>query len=793
MSGDDEILVETAFRTFQVRVQRLGFEPPTAAQLADGRSLAVELRFALAHLDPDALIGAQRLFHALSAADPFRLRRVDARSETQGFFRELGNFLEEQFTTGRLLVTPEPAIANVPEQELTVRRPRQEPPPPETAGARRGTPSDMSFEVRFVDEIGQAIGGIDALFSIGDDAPTVTTNAAGVALLDGVTPTSAIVGISDVDALERVLIPRWSKPRTGSAPTGLNLSQHVFSGANPGTFPVKAVVPNTIVIKPRLGKIHLRLVDKWNRTVHANRAYRISGPTSLSGTTDEGGQLLHSNVPFGDYQLTLQLDDGRTADTAAIVLDPSEAMQVRRVAAVQHVELARLKGMFFETNKSFLLPASIAVFDRVRAIYERNEPSQLLIVGHTDTTAQPSLNDPLSLERANNTRAFLFDDVDGWLENYAQAVPEGRRWSAHEDGLMIESLPDFSDKSAAEDPVHWFQRTRNLKVDGIVGDKTRRELIKEYMGLDGASLLDRQIQVTTHGCGELFPLDDSQDEVDPTPQDDKDDQADRRVELFFFDPDFGIQPPPPGDNSHPGDTQYLEWRKGAQLSEQLELGSQSVEVQCVDESGAPLPNLSFQIITDTKRVITGTLDATGSVRVPIFRTADCAFSVQGVDETALPAAVAASDDSVVSAALLAAGIAVTPGLPTIITVGLAELIVSTDLDPTDDPNLQFTLSSSDGAFTQTLTIANGNAADGGLDLLFSGLQTVGKSYSLTSTDATGKNPIFQNVAYAALAGLPDAQGPKLTEPTSGDPDGRLSTLVDPSDNDAPDSSATANA
>jgi len=44
-----------------------------------------------------------------------------------------------------------------------------------------------------------------------------------------------------------------------------------------------------------------------------------------------------------------------------------------------------------------------------------------------------------------------------------------------------------------------------------------------------------------------------------------------------------------------------------------------------------------------------------------------------------------------------------------------------------------------------------------------------------------------------LAALPAAQGPTLIEPTSGDPDGRLSTLVDPTDNDPPDSSATANA
>ena len=785
MRERDTFVVRTIVDQFIVRVER----SPRVLSTKErdlGQRVFGSLRFEVEGHDPNLVETAQRMVSELSGEGLGEGRALGASAIDANFMRMILSEIERAFADGRLSV--EPIVSKALTDRRTLEVPELPPLPP-----ARPESGLNDFEVRFVDEVGQAIGRIDADFALGDESATKTTNAAGVALLEGVSASSGVVSVSDVEALERVLIPRWSKQRTGNAPTGLNLARHVFAGANPGTFPVKAVVANTIVIQPRLGKLHLRLVDKWNRTVHANRPYQITGPKSLSGTTDEGGQLLHSGVPFGDYQLTLQLDDGRTATVAAVVLDPAEGVQLRRVAAVQNVELARLKGLFFDTNKSFLLPASVAVFDRVRAVYERNEPSKLLIVGHTDTTAQPSLNDPLSLERANNTRAFLFDDIDGWLENYALSVHEGRRWGAHEDGLMIESLPDFSSKSDAEAPIHWFQRTRNLKVDGIIGDKTRRQLIKEYMGLDGASLLERQIEVTTHGCGELFPLDDTQGEVDASALDNKEDQADRRVELFFFDPDFGIQPPPPGDNSHPGDTQYLEWRKAAQLTEQLELGSQSVEVQCVDESGAPLSGLSFQIITDTKRVLTGTLDATGSARVPIFRTQDCTFSVQGVDETALPVAAASGAGSAVSADVLAAGIAVTPGVPTVIVVGLAELLLSTDLGPDDDPNLQFTLTSDDGAFTQTLASSSGNAADGGLDLLFTGLQTVGKSYSLSCTDANGQNSVFQGVAYSALAGLPSAQGPALIEPTSGDPDGRLSTLVDPSDNNPPDSSATANA
>ena len=69
-----------------------------------------------------------------------------------------------------------------------------------------------------------------------------------------------------------------------------------------------------------------------------------------------------------------------------------------------------------------------------------------------------------------------------------------------------------------------------------------------------------EIDVIAHGVGENFPLDDSGEDLDAAPEDEKRDRIDRRVELFFFDPEFGITPPPPSKNSKPGSTQYPAWR-----------------------------------------------------------------------------------------------------------------------------------------------------------------------------------------------------------------------------------------
>ncbi len=111
--------------------------------------------------------------------------------------------------------------------------------------------------------------------------------------------------------------------------------------------------------------------------------------------------------------------------------------------------------------------------------------------------------------------------------------------------------------------MRFFQRTRELEVDGVAGEKTRRALIAEYMTLDGVSLSEfaGEIDATAHGCGENFPLDEEGEQVDKQPADEKRDRIDRRVELFFFDDEFGITPPPPGPNSKPLSKEYPLWRK----------------------------------------------------------------------------------------------------------------------------------------------------------------------------------------------------------------------------------------
>jgi len=611
MLGHETFRLRTPFEDLLVRIDRFA-GPPTAEQRTLARRAMSDLRFGVEGHDPGIVATAQKIVSALDGGGSFGLfglRDLGPSLTDSSFETQLLRRLEEEFERGRLVVESEQLTS------LSERRDLFDPPIPPLPPAPRESKTH-TFEVRFVDEVGKAISGIDAEFTA-DGAQTRPTNAAGVALLEGVKGASANVAILDPEALSKVLDPRWEAFRPGKPPKESNTSAVVFHGGELGPFDLKAEVPNTVVIKPPLGKLFVELWDKTGRVRHANRTYQITGPQSFEGTTDDDGRLLHEDVFPGDYSLSLSLDDS-VVDAALLVVSPDRLdPQLRMMGAVPRVVLARLKGLFFDTNKSFLLPATIAVFDRFHDVYAQNSPSDLLIVGHADTRADDRTNDPLALERAENTAAFVRDDVDAWLKMYELAVPSVRRWGSNEDEAMMLALPDFDRKPDKEVALHWFQRTRGLNVDGVAGPKTRRRLIAEYMDLDGSSLANGEfdIDITTHGCGEHFPLDPTAEELDAAPQNNLEDQGDRRVELFFFDREFGIVPPPPGKTSAQGSPEYPEWRRKAALVHDSSTSSLVLKVLVQDPKGQPLAGVRVQVLQDGVVVRTRTSDAAGLLEV----------------------------------------------------------------------------------------------------------------------------------------------------------------------------------
>ncbi|MEM6990521.1 MAG: carboxypeptidase regulatory-like domain-containing protein [Myxococcota bacterium] len=260
------------------------------------------------------------------------------------------------------------------------------------------------------------------------------------------------------------------------------------------------------------------------------------------------------------------------------------------------VARARIVGAAFDTNKSFVRPEALPRLQSVVDLYGAHDGAELLIVGHTDTSGQPDYNDALSLSRAESVAAYLKDDVDAWLAQYDSSVSSSQRWGDLEDWLMLDHVLFQTGTVSDGDPVADFQAAFGLDVDGDLGPLTRRELVTQYMALDGTTL-PASITPVPHGCGESFPLADDGETLDVTPPDGQDDPTDRRVELFFFDAPLPVLPPPPGEISPAGGAEYLEWRlRSRQTDDFLVTTTRALAVRVTDErTGEVLPGARVQL------------------------------------------------------------------------------------------------------------------------------------------------------------------------------------------------------
>ena len=106
------------------------------------------------------------------------------------------------------------------------------------------------FEVRFVDETGQSINGLPVKFALASGPHEVTTNAAGIALLEGVSEFSASVTVTELQSLSDIVEPRWRSPRQAKPLTFPNKVEVMFEGDTFASLPVKAALEHTVVVKP---------------------------------------------------------------------------------------------------------------------------------------------------------------------------------------------------------------------------------------------------------------------------------------------------------------------------------------------------------------------------------------------------------------------------------------------------------------------------------------------------------------------------------------------------------------
>lgn len=465
----------------------------------------------------------------------------------------------------------------------------------------------------------------------------------------------------------RLLIP--SELLTNAHFLELEASLEV-AGSAEGAFETNDVLDGRVTLEspPPLPTLDVLLLDDLSQPLDGVALRLQFGDNSKTVTTDASGfarQLMERPGPgsvFIDDVAALRsrlqplwdkadrgkdavppvIDENTTVfalrgdDSPEAPLD-SETPHVIRV--YPYVFLARLKGMFFDLNKSFLLPSALPGLKQARAIYDDNNPGKLLIVGHTDTSGQAANNDTLSLERARSVAAYLADDDATWEKQFDASRPEGRRWGKPEDELMIKAVTSFdTNRQGGETPIAFFHRARGLPAGASLTKDERRQLIVEYMAQDGANVTEQglDIEVITHGAGENFPGDATGEELDRAPPDGKQEQLDRRVELFFFDKELGIQPKvADGSNSKPKSLEYPEWRRRAtelrEIGPEGGLGDRLISVILLSNSGnQPLANRTVTLHIEGEAPFTGATDANGVFEKTGLPPGDHQITVDGI-------------------------------------------------------------------------------------------------------------------------------------------------------------------
>jgi peptidoglycan hydrolase-like protein with peptidoglycan-binding domain len=206
--------------------------------------------------------------------------------------------------------------------------------------------------------------------------------------------------------------------------------------------------------------------------------------------------------------------------------------------------------MLFDVDKTFLLPGAMRGIRELKRYYDEHPGTEVLIVGHTDSTGDISYNVKLSRERAQAMASFLRDQVDDWLANYRGGKPAGKQWGAVEDQLMLQQLAGYDGNvdgkigPKTRDAIRRFQDSAGLPGSGDLDDGTRRELVTRYLAQDGTTLPDGT-RLTVHGCGPHHPEDKGED--------DEARRRNRRVEIFLSD---GPIDPTPGA---PEGSEYAAW------------------------------------------------------------------------------------------------------------------------------------------------------------------------------------------------------------------------------------------
>lgn len=135
-----------------------------------------------------------------------------------------------------------------------------------------------------------------------------------------------------------------------------------------------------------------------------------AGVAKATGNKAGKGALIGAAVAgVGTYAWSARMERQRQELEAAT---SGTGVSVSRTSDNQ-LMLAIPSDVSFDSNSAFIKSQFRPVLNSFADSLRRNPNTNVIIVGHTDSTGGAHINDPLSLNRANATRDYLFSQVSG--------------------------------------------------------------------------------------------------------------------------------------------------------------------------------------------------------------------------------------------------------------------------------------------------------------------------------------------------------------------------------------------
>jgi hypothetical protein len=188
-----------------------------------------------------------------------------------------------------------------------------------------------------------------------------------------------------------------------------------------------------------------------------------------------------------------------------------------------------IPGVTFAFDKSFLRPSVVDALKDLQKAFDDHPDAMVFVFGHTDKVGSEQYNKDLSDRRAKSAYAFVTNDVAAW-----EALYNEESWgliSVQEiltDMGFYKGPVDGKDTPASKQAIKDYQISKGQTDTGSNDKPTRELLFLDYMtGKHDVKIAkERFLEPKFTGCGEFNPKIETE----------KEEEKNRRVSFFLFDP-----------------------------------------------------------------------------------------------------------------------------------------------------------------------------------------------------------------------------------------------------------------